>query len=140
MTFPPPAVLGILPFDSPESSMEGRPTTDDTRHRLLEGVLLRLGRLPHAESFVLRGGMLMRLWFRPVPRPAADLDLVALFPLDVEETRRRFVPLLADRGIKDGVRLDTERFRVEGIWQNTDFPGVRIHAAGRVDRTELEFQ
>src|SRR5262249_47485256 len=73
-------------------------------------------------------------------RPAADLDLVALFPLDVDETRRRFTPLLADRRVKDGVRLDAERFRVEGIWQNTDFPGVRIHAAGRVDRAELEFQ
>ncbi len=119
--------------------MEGRYSIDGVRHRLLEGVLLRMARLPHAESFVLRGGMLLRHWFRPVPRPAADLDLVATFPFDVEETRRRFTPLLADRGVKDGVILDARRFRVEGIWQNTDFPGVRIHAAGRVGRTETDF-
>jgi hypothetical protein len=112
---------------------------DVTRHRLLEGVLLRLARLPDADHFLLRGGMLMRLWFRPVGRPAADLDLVATFPFSVEETARRFVPLLADRGVDDGVTFDTERFRVEGIWLNTNFPGVRLFAAGEVGGVEDDF-
>jgi hypothetical protein len=116
-----------------------RSSVEETRHRLLEGVLLRLARLPDADHFILRGGMLMRLWFRPVARPAADLDLVATFPFSVEETARRFVPLLADRGVDDGVTFDTERFRVEGIWQNTDFPGVRLFASGEVDGVEDEF-
>src|SRR5688572_14234692 len=111
MTFPPSGVVGILPFASPESSMEGRRTAA-VRHRLLEGVLLRMVRLPHVDSFILRGGMLLRHWFRPVPRPAADLDLVADFPFDIDETRRRFTPLLADRGVEDGVTLDAGRFRV----------------------------
>ena len=104
-----------------------------TRHRLLEGILLRLARLPDAEQLILRGGMLLRLWFRPFVRPAADLDLVATFPFSVEETARRFVPLLADRSVDDGVTFDSERFRVEGIWLNTDFPGVRVFACGEVD-------
>src|SRR5262245_32562451 len=113
-----------------------QPSLERTRHRLLEGVLLRLARLPDADCFVLRGGMLMRLWFRPLPRPAADLDLVATFPFSVAETARRFTPLLADRGVDDGVTFDTERFRVEGIWLNTNFPGVRLYASGEADGTE----
>jgi hypothetical protein len=83
--------------------------------------------------------MLMRLWFRPLARPAADLDLVSTFPFSVEETARRFVPLLAERGVDDGVTFDPERFRVEGIWLNTNFPGVRLFAAGEVDGVEDEF-
>ena len=118
--------------------MEGRQAAA-VRHPLLEGVLLRMARLPHVDSFILRGGMLLRHWFRPVPRPAADLDLVADFPFDVDETRRRFTPLLADRGVEDGVTLDAGRFRVEGIWQNTDYPGVRIHATGVADGSEIDF-
>jgi hypothetical protein len=110
-----------------------------TRHRLLEGVLLRLARLPDADQFILRGGMLMRLWFRPVDRPAGDLDLVAAFPFSVKQTARRFLPLLADRGVDDGVTFDTERFRVEGIWLKTDFPGVRLFACGEVDGVEDDF-
>lgn len=109
---------------------------DAIRHRLLEGILLRLARLPDAEQFVLRGGMLMRLWFRPYTRPAADLDLVSTFPFSVEETARRFIPLLADRSIADGVRFDAERFRVEGIWLNTNFPGVRLFVCGEVEGVE----
>jgi hypothetical protein len=109
---------------------------EETHHRLLEGILLRLARLPDADRFVLRGGMLMRLWFRPLGRPAADLDLVSTFPFSVEETAQRFATLLADRGVDDGVTFDSERFRVEGIWLNTDFPGVRMFASGEVDEAE----
>jgi hypothetical protein len=116
-----------------------RPAADVIRHRLLEGVLLRLARLPDAHRFILRGGMLMRHWFRPLARPAADLDLVSTGKFDVVETARRFAPLLADRGVDDGVRFDTERFRADGIWLNTDFPGVRIFAAGEVDGVEDAF-
>ena len=111
----------------------------DVRHRLLEGALLRLARLPDPAAFVLRGGMLLRLWFRPVPRPAADLDLVATFPYDVAETARRFLPVLADRGVADGVALDPDRVRVEPIWQETDFPGVRVYATGEADGAADEF-
>jgi hypothetical protein len=113
-----------------------RPCEDTVRHQLLEGILLRLARLPDADRFILRGGMLMRLWFRPIARPAADLDLVSTFPFSVEETARHFVPLLADRGVDDGVTFDTERFRVKGIWLNTDFPGVRLFACGEVEGVE----
>jgi hypothetical protein len=113
-----------------------RPSVDTIRHRLLEGVLLRLARLPDAGDFILRGGMLMRLWFRPSIRLATDLDLVSTFPFSVEETARRFVPLLADRGVDDGVTFDSERFRIEGIWLNTDFPGVRLFVCGEVEGVE----
>ncbi len=101
--------------------------------------MLRLARLPDADRFILRGGMLLRLWFRPLVRPAADLDLVCTFPFDVAETTRRFIPLLADRGVDDGVTFDTERFRVDGIWLDTDFPGVRMFAAGEVEGVEDDF-
>lgn len=110
-----------------------------TRHRLYEGVLLRLARLPNAAEFALRGGMLLRLWFRPLVRNAGDLDLAATFPFDIAETARKLVPLLADNGVNDGVRFDPERFRVEGIWLDTPFPGVRMFAAAEVDGIEDDF-
>lgn len=85
------------------------------RHRLLEGVLARLARLPDADHFVLRGGMLMRLWFRPWPRPAGDLDLTSPDEFNVDATARRFQPLLNDRDVDDGVTFDTDRFHARGI-------------------------
>src|SRR5690348_8989431 len=86
------------PPDDYTTDMKGRkrPHPEVIRHRLLEGFLLRLARLPDADHFILRGGMLMRLWFRPLARPADDLDLVSTYPFSVEGTAQRFIPLLAD--------------------------------------------
>src|SRR5262245_53982539 len=104
---------------------------DATRHRLLEGVLLRLARRPDAGEYVLRGGMLLRHWFRPVPRPAEDLDLVAPRGFGVEEVERCFRPLFAYEA-PDGVAFDVERLRFEAIMLDTGSPGVRVFVSGVV--------
>jgi hypothetical protein len=112
---------------------------DATRHRLLEGVLLRLAGRPDAGEFVLRGGMLLRSWFRPIPRPAEDLDLVATFAFAVEEAMRRFLPVLAEEADDDGVTFDTERVRFEAIFLDTGSPGVRVFASGAAGGAEADF-
>jgi hypothetical protein len=114
-------------------------TLDATRHRLLEGVLLRLTRRPDAGDFILRGGMLLRHWFRPVPRPADDLDLIATFARSVEEAAARFLPALADETVGDGVVFDTDGGRVEGIFLDTGSPGMRVYASGVADGNEVDF-
>jgi Nucleotidyl transferase AbiEii toxin, Type IV TA system len=119
--------------------MTTEPTTPDAvRLRLLEGVLLRLARRPDVGEFVLRGGMLLRHWFRPVPRTAGDLDLVATFPFDVDEAARRFLPVFSE-SIDDGVSFDCDRLQVVGIWLDTGNPGVRVFASGVADGIELDF-
>lgn len=111
---------------------------DATRHRLLEGVLLRLARRPDAGNFVVRGGILLRQWFRPLSRPAEDLDLVATFPFAVEETARRFLPLFADAAVADGVTY-ADRVQAEGIWLESGSPGVRVFASGAAEGAEIDF-
>jgi hypothetical protein len=112
---------------------------ESARHRLLEGVLLRLARRPDAGAFVLRGGVLLRHWFRPVARPVEDLDLVVSFPFGVEEALRRFLPVLADEAVADGVRFDAGGARFEGIWLSTGSPGVRAFVSGAAGGPEIDF-
>ena len=103
-------------------------TSVTLRHRLLEGVLLRLARLPDAGGIALRGGMLLQHWFRPTPRPALDVDLVAHSPLNVADAKR-FLPMFADT-VADDVTFDVEGIAVEGIWLQSDHPGIRMHVRG----------
>lgn len=107
-------------------------TSTDARHRLLEGVLLRLD----AAEFVVRGGVLLRHWFRPLPRVAEDLDLIAAFPFSVEEALRRFRPVFAATA-DDGATF--EQVRGEGIFLDTGSPGVRVFATGAVGGVEVDF-
>lgn len=49
----------------------------------LERFLYRLGRSPHSDRFVLKGGMLLRVWLGETSRPTRDADLLgygARFP------------------------------------------------------------
>ena len=108
------------------------------RHRLLEGVLLRLAKLPDAGGIVLRGGMLLRHWFRPTPRTALDLDLVAHSPLSVMDAMR-FRPMFADN-VADGVTFDIEGIAVEGIWLRSDHPGIRMHVRGTYAGSDDDIQ
>ncbi len=116
----------------------GSMTSAAIRHRLLEGVLRRLALLPDAGGVVLRGGVLLRHWFHPLPRPALDLDLVASAPLTVDDAKR-FSPLFADT-VADGVSFDTAAIEVEGIWLQTAHPGIRMHVRGAFAGSEDEIQ
>jgi len=111
----------------------------EVRHRLLEGVLLRLARLPDAGGLAVRGGMLLRHWFRPEARPARDLDLVAPSPLTVEDAVGRHLALFADDA-GDGVAFDAGSLHVAAIWEHTANPGVRVHVTGVVDGVAGEVQ
>lgn len=111
---------------------------DAARHRLLEGVLHRLRRRSDASDFLLRGGLLLRHWFRPVVRPADDLDFVATFPFSVEDTGRRLLPVF-EEPFADGVAFDADQIRVAGIWLDTGNPGVRFWVTGTADGTEIDF-
>jgi hypothetical protein len=82
--------------------------------------------------------MLLRWWFRPLPRPAEDLDLIAPVTFGVEEVERRLWPLFADTA-PDRVAFDVERVRFEAIMLDTGNPGVRVFASGTVDGAEEEF-
>jgi Nucleotidyl transferase AbiEii toxin, Type IV TA system len=113
-------------------------TSVAVRHRLLEGVLLRLAELPDAGGIVLRGGMLLRHWFQPTPRPALDLDLLAHSPLTVTDAMR-FLPMFADN-VADGVSFDAEGIAVEGIWLQSDHPGIRMHVTGTYAGNEDDIQ
>ncbi len=108
-----------------EAGRRGEPLARIVRHHLLEAVLRRVGRLPEGAGLVLRGGLLTRAWVAPWPRPTRDLDFVGDFPFSVEETARRFSPVLTV-AVEDGVRIDPGRFAAQGIWTDTPFPGTRL--------------
>jgi hypothetical protein len=115
-----------------------RPLGEVVRHHVLEGVLRRVAGSPHAERFVLRGSVLTRLW--APTRAAQDLDFAGAAALGVEETARHFREALRDGPFDDGLRFDAAAFRARGIWQDTEFPGVRLFLRAGLGRPDLALQ
>ncbi|MFY2559693.1 nucleotidyl transferase AbiEii/AbiGii toxin family protein [Corallococcus terminator] len=100
-------------------------------------VLRRLARSPDASTLILRGGLLMRLWSGPVPRPVEDLDFLARVPFDARESVDRMERLLRDDA-GDGFTFGA--LRSEVIWEETEFPGVRLHVETLLPGVESAFE
>jgi hypothetical protein len=115
-----------------------RPLGEVVRHHILEGVLRRVAGSPHAGRFVLRGSMLTRLW--APTRAAQDLDFAGAEILSVEETAQHFREALRDAPFDDGLRFDGAAFRARGIWQDTEFPGVRLFLRAGLGEPDLGLQ
>ncbi|NTX17581.1 nucleotidyl transferase AbiEii/AbiGii toxin family protein [Myxococcus sp. CA056] len=100
-------------------------------------VLRRLARSPDAPELVLRGGLMMRRWSGPVPRPVEDLDFLAGFPFDTRESVDRMGRLLRD-DTGDGFTFGA--LRSEVIWEETEFPGVRVHVETQLPGVQSPFE
>ena len=72
----------------------------------------------------------MRIWFAPLPRPVSDVDLAATFPFDVDVAGDRLRDVLTCPDVEDGVAFDADRVRIQGIWLQSEAPGVRMYAVG----------
>jgi hypothetical protein len=93
---------------------------------VMEALLRRLERSPVASEWVLRGGLIMRHYSGPVPRPVEDIDFLALHPFDQASTAAR-IESIARIGIHDDIHFGA--LRSEVIWAETPFPGVRTFLA-----------
>jgi hypothetical protein len=72
---------------------------------------------PHADSLILRGGVLLR-HLLPVDRPVEDLDLLALVSLDQAEAAIREISV-TDKSLGEVMECET-------IWGETPWPGLRL--------------
>jgi predicted nucleotidyltransferase component of viral defense system len=91
----------------------------------LERLLYRLSTTKHRERFVLKGAMLMTIWFEDPFRPTRDLDLLGFGDPDPQAMLavfREFLAVPAD----DGVAFNVEGLAVDPIREELEYGGLRI--------------
>ncbi|MDQ1074197.1 MULTISPECIES: nucleotidyl transferase AbiEii/AbiGii toxin family protein [Microbacterium] len=99
------------------------------RHAL-ESFLARLARTPHAEDFVLKGGLLLGAY--GVRRFTKDADSNAI-AADVTPTHlRRVVRDVAAVEADDGVEFLLDSLVVTDIREDATYPGIRLRLKARI--------
>ena len=91
----------------------------------IERLIDRLSRSPHADSFVLKGAMLFRIWTGELQRPTKDVDFLGHgdpSPAAVAEAVTAIVSIDA----KDGLRFDAASIAAQEIREEHDYDGVRV--------------
>lgn len=90
----------------------------------IERLLYRLGRSPHAGSFLLKGAMLFAVWGENTPRPTRDVDLLGFGPADEAEVKAKFVELCTFAVEPDGLEFRADSVMVEPIREEASYPAL----------------
>lgn len=95
----------------------GRPFNEVLQLYAMERFLYRLSRSKHSTSFVLKGGLMLRVWKAPVTRPTKDVDLLGR----TKNTVANLVSIVE--------QVCNEPVEPDGIWllaQTFDFRGDQL--------------
>ena len=114
---------------------EGRAVQELLTLYVLERFLARLVESPYADSFVLKGGVLLAGY--GLRRPTRDVDMQAIdFVLD-EEHCGKVVAAVATAEADDGVAFDAIPTRIEQIRDEEEYSGLRVHVRAQLHRSPI---
>ncbi|WP_329057410.1 nucleotidyl transferase AbiEii/AbiGii toxin family protein [Amycolatopsis sp. NBC_01480] len=106
------------------------PTQEYLTRHVLESFLDRLTRTPHAEDFVLKGGILLAAY--GVRRPTKDVDANAVTAEVSTAHLSTVVRDIAAVDAPDGVVFDVDTITVQEIREQADYPGYRVRVKAAI--------
>jgi hypothetical protein len=107
------------------SRAEGRAIQELATLYATERFHYRLGRSPHAESFVLKGGLMTMTWAGEYARLTRDIDLLGRGTNSIEAVVASIREVVALE-VEDGVRFDAEGVQGAQINAEAAHVGVRV--------------
>lgn len=106
----------------------------------LERFLHRLARSAHADRFVLKGGMLLRVWLGETARPTRDADLLGYGDLTAAEIQLVFREVCGVTVEPDGVSYLSDSVHVAAIRVEDAYGGQRVRLRGLLGKAQLAVQ
>ena len=106
----------------------------------MERWLYRLSRSPHAERFVLKGGLLLLAWLGETLRPTRDVDLLGYGDLDADALAATIAGICAVEVEPDGLTFNADSIRVVAIRAEDPYGGQRVTLLARLGPARLRVQ
>ncbi|MBI1821881.1 MAG: nucleotidyl transferase AbiEii/AbiGii toxin family protein [Nitrospirae bacterium] len=105
-----------------------------------ERFLYRLSRSPHAERFVLKGALLMLVWFGETIRPTRDADLLGFGDFSDEALTNIFQDICAVEVEPDAMIYLKDSIRVSAIRPEDAYGGRRVTLGAQLGSARLRVQ
>lgn len=106
----------------------------------MERFLYRLCQSPHADVFVLKGALLLRVWNAPSVRPTMDIDLLGRTDNEPANIRRIVQEVCREDVEPDGLVFDAESVTGQVIAEDADYEGVRMRFRGNLGTAIVNMQ
>ncbi len=119
---------------------DGRPFQELVHYYAMERFLYRLAQSRHANRFILKGALMLRIWQAPEIRSTMDIDLLGKTDNDVSSLISNITDILTVAVDPDGLSFSPENIMAEHITEDAEYQGVRISFPTKLDTMRLNIQ
>lgn len=123
-----------------KAKQDRRPFNELLQYYGMERFLYRLSQSPHARRFVLKGGLMLRVWNVSESRPTMDIDMLGRTSNEPSQILRQMQEMLALEVEPDGMVFDVASLQTEPITKDADYQGIRVRCLGYLDKARVNIQ
>lgn len=119
---------------------EKRPFNELLQYYAMERLLYRLSISQYSNKFILKGGLLFRVWGTDIYRTTMDIDMLG--KIDNQETNIANIikEILLIEFDPDGINFDINTITTAKITEGADYEGVRTKFQGVLDSAKVNIQ
>jgi len=117
-----------------------RPFDEVLQYFAMERFLHRLSISKHADSFVLKGALLFRVWHTPDSRATRDIDFLAYMNNAPDHLASVVGDIVSIDDPDDGVIFDPDSVEAQRIKEAADYAGVRTRFVGYLGNARITMQ
>ena len=123
-----------------KSRSDARPFQELVQYYAMERFLYRLSQSQHANRFILKGALLLKIWKTPEIRPTMDIDLLGRTNNDLSLLVSNITDILSVDIDPDGLSFFPEDITAERITEDAEYKGIRIWFPAKLDTMKLNMQ
>jgi len=123
-----------------KSKADKRPFMELLQYYAMERFLYRLTQSSYAQSYVLKGALMLRAWKSPEFRPTMDIDLLGITGNDEANIVAQVRNILAVETTPDGLTFDANSIRIERITEDAEYEGINVRFLGFLGTARISMQ
>ena len=123
-----------------QARSEGRLFSELLQYFAMERFLYRLSQSAHAERFILKGALMLRVWRSAEFRPTMDIDLLGRTSSEEAEVAAQIRDVLIAEEETDGLAFHSGSIRTERVTEDADYGGIRVRFSGTLDTARVHMQ
>jgi predicted nucleotidyltransferase component of viral defense system len=123
-----------------KAKQEKRPFNELLQYYGMERFLYRLSRSPYAKQFILKGGLMLRVWSASASRPTMDIDMLGKTSNNPAHILQQMQEILALAVEPDGIIFDVASLQTEPITKDADYQGIRVRCLGYLNKARINIQ
>ncbi len=119
------------------SKERNRPFDEILRYYAMERFLYRLSISSHAKKFLLKGGLMLKVWDSLDHRATMDIDLLAKTSNQIDNLHRIITEVSEIACEEDGIVFDTQKLILRNTQTGGDYNGVSSSFSAKLFTTKM---